>query len=144
MASGMDVAMGGGYKWFAGKNQTTLFGGNSKRTDDKNLMNASKKIGYAFVYNASALNTLNASKAKRVLGLFDDDHMLYEHQRVNQTKTDEPSLADMTTKAIEVLSQNPKGFILMVEGGRIDHAAHARSFSDDTAILETLWPSTKQ
>jgi alkaline phosphatase len=133
LESEMDVFMGGGYKFFVGKNETTPFGGKSKRTDDKNLVNASRELGYAFVYNATALNSLDMNSTDKLFGLFDDDHMLYELQRVNQTKTDEPSLADMTRTAIEVLSKNPKGFLLMVEGGRIDHADHARSYPNSTA-----------
>lgn len=133
LASEMDVFMGGGYKFFVGKNETTPFGGKSKRTDEKNLVNASRELGYAFVYNATALNSLDMNSTDKLFGLFDDDHMLYELQRVNQTKTDEPSLADMTRTAIEVLSKNPKGFLLMVEGGRIDHADHARSYPNSTA-----------
>ena len=40
-------------------------------------------------------------------------------------KIKEPSLSEMTDKAIQVLAKNPKGFFLMVEAGRIDHAHHA-------------------
>ncbi len=132
LTSRMDVAMGGGYKFFVGKNQTTPFGGKSKRTDSKDLISEAKALGYTFVYNESALMAVNANSTRMLLGLFDDDHMLYELQRAKQTKTQEPSLAEMTKKAIEVLSKNPKGFILMVEGGRIDHAGHARSYNNQT------------
>ncbi|VDP95676.1 unnamed protein product [Echinostoma caproni] len=39
-------------------------------------------------------------------------------------RTDQPSLAEMTAKAVSILQRNPKGFLLMVEGGRIDHGHH--------------------
>ena len=136
LASGMDVAMGGGYKFFAAKDQKTPFNGKSKRTDGKDLVRESKALGYAFVYNESGLIAIDANDTRKLLGVFDDDHMLYEKQRINQTKNREPSLQEMTTKAISVLSRNPKGFLLMVEGGRIDHAGHARSY--DNATADTL------
>ena len=46
-------------------------------------------------------------------GLFTDSHMSYELSRDN---SQEPSLAEMTTKAIEILEKNEKGFFLLVEG----------------------------
>lgn len=56
------------------------------------------------------------------LGLFANSHMTYDALR---NYTDEPSLAEMTVKAIEVLDRkNSSGYVLMVEGGKIDHAHH--------------------
>jgi len=51
-----------------------------------------------------------------ILGLFEPKHMQYE---LDRNHTEEPSLSEMTAKAIEILSKNPKGFTLLVEGGRI-------------------------
>ncbi|HUU89345.1 MAG TPA: alkaline phosphatase [Candidatus Glassbacteria bacterium] len=75
--------------------------------------------GYLIVSNKSSLNEITSGD---IFGIFSEDHMPYDGERdINVT----PSLADMTQKAIDVLSQNEDGFFLMVEGGRIDHACHA-------------------
>ncbi|HTJ41001.1 MAG TPA: alkaline phosphatase [Kofleriaceae bacterium] len=54
----------------------------------------------------------------------------------------EPSLAEMTTKAIDILSKNPNGYYLMVEGGRIDHALHEttprRALQDTVAFDDAI------
>jgi alkaline phosphatase len=63
-------------------------------------------------------------------GLFNWNHMKFEHQRstdcngVDDGKDCEPSLKEMTEVSIKMLSKNRRGFFLMVEGGRIDHAHH--------------------
>ena len=67
--------------------------------------------------------------------------MKYETDRSEDT-AGEPSLAEMTTKAIEVLKKNRKGYYLMVEGGRIDHAHHAgnaaRALADTIALSDAV------
>ncbi|MCA0196742.1 MAG: alkaline phosphatase [Proteobacteria bacterium] len=73
----------------------------------------------AYVWNREQLQA--AKDAPAVLGLFEPDHMQYEHDR---DPAAEPSLAELTAEAIRRLSQDPNGFVLMVEGGRIDHANH--------------------
>lgn len=63
---------------------------------------------------------LAKAKGPKLLGLFHEDHIPYVLDRRG-----EPSLADMTRKALEVLSQDPDGFFVMIEGARIDMACHA-------------------
>ena len=50
--------------------------------------------------------------------------MEYDHDRPKD-KAGEPSLAEMADKAIDILAKNPEGFVLLIEGGRIDHGSHA-------------------
>lgn len=70
-----------------------------------------------------------------VLGLFEASHMRFEFERAEDV-AGEPSLSEMTAKAIEVLSRDPDGFFLMVEGGRIDHAHHVGNAY--RALVETV------
>jgi len=50
--------------------------------------------------------------------LFEDSDMKFEVDRLNDT-AGEPSLQEMTEKALQILQKNPDGFFLLVEGGRI-------------------------
>ena len=76
----------------------------------------------------------------RLVGLFSKSLMNYELDRAKPANAiDEPSLADMTEKAIKLLQKNGKGFFLMVEGGRIDHALHntnAKRALEDTVAFD--------
>lgn len=69
-----------------------------------------------------------------LLGLFERSHMQYEADRATDP-AGEPSLTEMTAKAVEMLKQNKKGFYLHVESGRIDHAHHAGNAK--RALLDT-------
>ena len=59
-----------------------------------------------------------------LLGLFSPGHMPYALER-DHGPNGTPSLQNMTSQAIKFLSRNQMGYVLMVEGGRIDHAHHA-------------------
>lgn len=74
-----------------------------------------------YVWNEGQLQA--AQDAPALLALFEPDHMQYDHDR-KQGAQGEPSLTEMTRTAIRSLSRDPNGFVLMVEGGRIDHANH--------------------
>jgi alkaline phosphatase len=126
-AGGLTVAMGGGRTEFmrAGEDDPVERGMVGQRLDGRDLIGEWKQHhpDGAYVWNRQQLLALDPARTPRLLGLFNPSHLNYERERTTG-KLDEPSLAEMTTRAIEVLKQNPNGFFLMVEGGRIDHALH--------------------
>jgi alkaline phosphatase len=129
-ANGLDVLLGGGKQFFLPVAQ----GG--KRSDGRDLIAELKAKDYAFAGNASEFNAINASATARMVGLFTSSHMSYD---LDRDPSIEPSLADMTTKAMDVLGKNRKGYFLMVEGGRIDHALHettAKKALQDTVAFD--------
>ncbi len=81
-----------------------------------------------------------------LLGLFEPSHMQFENDRAKD-RGGEPSLAEMTTAAIERLRRNSNGYVLLVEGGRIDHAHHAgnayRALTDTIALSEAVAAAAK-
>jgi alkaline phosphatase len=109
---GVDVLMGGGKQFFLPEISA------GRRKDGRNLLDEAEAAGYAVIGDAEELK---AATGLKILGLFTMGDMAYE---IDRASTTEPSLADMTAKALTVLSRNPKGFFAMIEGGRIDHAAH--------------------
>ncbi|MDZ4991987.1 alkaline phosphatase [Clostridium perfringens] len=121
--SGVDFFAGGGASNFR-PNDGTL--GKSKREDDKNLLEDFEKLGYK-VFNgeesASDFRKLKVKGEEKVFATFTDSHLPYEVERMQDDNT--PSLAEITSKGIEVLEEYKDGFLMMVEGGRIDHASHA-------------------
>lgn len=74
------------------------------------------------IEDRGALAALDVTKTDHVLGLFKGSHLTYMQERTDQTP--EPTLSEMTAKAIDILSRHKAGYYLMVEGGRIDHAHH--------------------
>lgn len=120
----VEVLLGGGKRQFIPKEE----GG--KRKDGKNLLDLAEDHGYQVIENKADMKKTNASK---LLGLFNDSHMTYE---LDRDLTNEPSIDEMTNKALDVLQQDDDGFFLMVEGGRIDHAGHSNYPA--TNIQETL------
>ncbi|MBM4323042.1 MAG: alkaline phosphatase [Deltaproteobacteria bacterium] len=123
-----EVLMGGGSRFFDPL----------RRKDGKDLFKGFSNEGYDVVRErADLLNPEIGSSKKSLLGIFTSSHISYYLDRLNQAELGkkQPTLPEMTRVALQKLSKNPKGFILQVEAGRIDHANH----SNDAwaAILDT-------
>ncbi|MCE9927510.1 alkaline phosphatase [Aeromonas media] len=137
LGNGVDVLMGGG------ANHWTPYSASNKggRADGRDLTAELGAQGYQYVTTQSDLAKIESGK---VLGLFSaKSHLDYELDRVAKGAANtQPSLSEMTAKAIDLLSQNSQGYFLMVEGGRIDHALHAtnakRSLTDAVALDEAV------
>ncbi|MGQ0507958.1 MAG: alkaline phosphatase, partial [Myxococcaceae bacterium] len=134
LLNGVDIVLGGGRAQFLPKG---VEGG--VRADGRNLINELKDKGYSDVSQRAQLMELPLTGAPpKLVGLFHNSHMSYELQR----PATEPSLSDMAVKAVQLLNQNPKGFFLMVEGGRIDHALHdsnaKRALRDTVAFDDAI------
>ena len=127
---GIEVVMGGGRRHFLPKDAAfnsadAVSAVEGDRTDARNLV-TEWQTTYAtgtYVMDQIGFDAIS-DDATKVFGLFNESHMQYEADRGNDI-AGEPSLSQMTEKAINVLDNNDKGFFLTVESGRIDHAHHA-------------------
>lgn len=112
---GFDVLMGGGDNFF----------NKDKRKDKQDLYTKFKNKGYQIAKSRAELKSIQAKAP--VLGVFADDALPYYIDRNSDTELQRhvPTLAEMSAKAIEVLSQSHNGFVLQIESGKVDWAAHA-------------------
>ncbi|XP_036623697.1 intestinal-type alkaline phosphatase 1-like [Trichosurus vulpecula] len=131
----IDVILGGGRKYMFPEGTPdpeypNLSSEDGIRKDGEDLVQKwlDRAPGGRYVWNREQL--LNATEdptVTRIMGLFEPGDTKYEIQR---NTSEDPSLREMTQAAIQILSQNSKGYYLFVEGGRIDHGHH-----DTTAYL---------
>ena len=129
LGDGIDVVFGGGTSYF------TPVESGGRRNDKRDLIAELKTAKYSFAADKSAFDKLPLDGSTKIAGLFTKDHMAYD---LDRDASKEPSLSEMTGKAIDALAAKKKGFFLMVEGGRIDHALHAtnarRALQDTVAF----------
>jgi len=121
----VDLLWGGGRGMFLPQSDPA-----SSREDDRDLIQEAKDAGYYYISNAGEFKQYRSSAVSHLarrtgahlpsLGLFTRSHMSYE---IDRDPSLEPSLAELAHGALDALNDKP--FFLMVEGGRIDHAAHA-------------------
>lgn len=129
---GLDVMMGGGSDNLSSET----------RKDNKDMYKVFRNKGYEIVKNKKEM--LSSSTDKQLIGVFDKGGMEYELDRQNDevSKINIPTLAEMTSKAIEQMSANEKGFVLQVEAGKVDWAAHANDIAgliyDQVAFDEAI------
>ncbi|MBI3285702.1 MAG: alkaline phosphatase [Burkholderiales bacterium] len=142
LGDGVDVMMGGG------RNHFTPFDASSNkagRADGRNLLSELSAKGYTVAASKSEMAA--AALNKKFIGLYSSkSHLEYELDRSASPPVGEganqPSLAEMTVKAMDILAQNGNGYFLMVEGGRIDHALHGtnakRALTDTIAFDDAV------
>jgi alkaline phosphatase len=125
---GIDVVLGGGRSSFLpeGAVDPEYPERRGRRRDGRDLVAEWRRRhpDGRVVWSADGLSALDPAGARQVLGLFESSHMQFESAR-SADRAGEPSLAQMTLAALELLSRGERGFVLLVEAGRIDHAHHS-------------------
>jgi len=164
--TGLTVLMGGGRKWFlpattpgsgrtAGTDYTipadaaTGWGVPQGALDpNRDVLGEFQAAGFTYAPDRSSLAAV-PTDTQRLLGLFHLSNMNVAKDKIDGRRApgpgtvvsaygfpDQPMLDEMTDKALQVLSQNPNGFVLMVEGGSIDKQAHL--MDSDRWIIDTI------
>ncbi|BFZ23924.1 hypothetical protein BsWGS_26963 [Bradybaena similaris] len=147
----INVILGGGRAYFYPENvsdpdpNSRFNTSQVSRLDGRNLVEewksdrSGRNLTHQFVYNKQGLRKVNHDETDYLLGLFNQGDMSFE---LDRSKTDEPSLAEMTHKAIDILKKNDQGFFLLVEGGKIDHGHHANrahyALADVVALADAV------
>jgi alkaline phosphatase len=124
---GPDVILGGGMATLVPQSVT-----GSRRSDDRDLRAEFQAAGYTYVSTATELaNAMSGAAPDKMLGTFTMGNLNVYLDRAHIPDPavlgdfpDQPTLMEMTTAALEILSQSPKGFMLMVEAASIDKMEH--------------------
>jgi alkaline phosphatase len=107
----------------------------SKRKDSQNLLKKARDKGYELAFNRTQMEAASGKLASgKLIGLFSDGALPNAIQVSNSMDDPDrsiPTLEEMSSVAIELLSQNDRGFFLMIEAGQIDWAAH----SNDAGLM---------
>jgi alkaline phosphatase len=123
LKSGVDVLMGGGDKFFSP----------GLRKDKKDLYGDFAKAGFKVVKTKQELVAVpgNAARPNKLLGVFSNGHLPYSVDQATDAtlKASTPTLAEMTKAALANLKGSLKGFLLQIEGGRVDHGAHGNDLA---------------
>ena len=137
---GLDVVLGGGRAQFMPRTATDPEDARAVglRTDGRDLTRewSLRPSGGRYIWNRAQFDAFEGDGP--LLGLFERSHMNFEVDRARDAGG-EPSLTEMTLKAIDILERGDKGYVLMVEAGRIDHAHHlgmAGRALDETVELD--------
>ena len=144
---GIDLVLGGGRENFFGSSTVDdeYPKVSGKRSDQRNLIqewvNADTQRKY--VWNKDQFEKLPQGEHRQIIGLFEPKEMFFDVER-ERGAGNEPSLEQMTEFAIQFLQkqQGEKGYLLVIEGARIDHANHFKNpylaLSDTVAFSDAV------
>ncbi len=116
---GFDVMMGGGHKYFDA----------SQRKDRRDMYSLFRNKGYFVARNKTEMNA--APQNQPLLATFDEDGLPYTQDQLSSSFiiNNIPTLAEMTSKAIHQMKDHKEGFVMQVEAGKVDWAAHGNDIS---------------
>jgi alkaline phosphatase len=116
----VDLMFGGGMCFFLPANDT-----GSCRSDNVNVLQRAANSGWNIIHDKPSFDLIDKNTPLPVMGLFASSMMAYE---IDRNATVEPSLKEMARTALDIINhasrKNGKGFFIMIEGSRIDMAAH--------------------
>jgi alkaline phosphatase len=142
---GLEVALGGGRTHFKPRGEADPEDPRrpGSRLDGQDLTRVwlDRYAAAEYVWSQDQLAAVDFENTRHLLGLFEPSDMKWEADRAGDA-AGEPSLAEMTRAAIALLDNDPDGYFLMVEGGRIDHGHHAgnayRALTDTIALSDAV------
>lgn len=120
----IEILLGGGRQFYLPASEGGV------RTDGRDLLEEASEQGYAVANDLAAFRSIEQTP---ILSLFTSGQMSYE---IDRDTLAEPSLPEMTAKALALLRNAPGGFFLVVEASRVDHAGHANDAA--SAVREML------
>lgn len=129
---GFDIMMGGGNNYFSA----------DIRKDKRDIYALYKAKGWQVARTRQEM--MAADNSKPVLGVFADDGLPYSLDRANDKALSDstPTLAEMAQKAIDRMKGHKNGFVLQIEGGKVDWGAHANDIGallyDQVAFDEAI------
>ncbi|XP_066566335.1 alkaline phosphatase-like [Amia ocellicauda] len=141
----IEVIMGGGRKYMTpAATPDPEYNGDARyqglRLDGVNLIDKWRELkpgkNASYVWNKADLDRVDPNKTDYLLGLFEPEDLSYELER---NSSSDPSLPDMVDIALKILGKNPKGFFMLVEGGKIDvghHDGKAKLALYETMLLD--------
>jgi len=160
IASGAEVLLSGGLRYFAPANPDVLarhgvpFTLARGRADGADLLTEAEERGFRLAFDRAGLDAATRAGGP-ILGLFTPSGMM-DGIAATATRDDpartEPSLREMTQAALSVLERSPQGFFLMVESGQIDWACHSNDAGwllhemlklDDTVDAVLSWATDR-
>ncbi len=123
-----DLVLGGGSAEFLPQAK----GG--RRSDDRDLLLEARRAGYDLVRTRAELDAMPRWRRPKLLGLFASGDLAFADDL--EARTEQPSLADMVRRGIELLQFNPGGYLMVVDVGLTRTAAQQNN--GERTLLETM------